>query len=698
MKGNIIKIGIVFGLIFILLTTTVTPGSSDQLNSLIEKKNDTTIHIQPNEKNSRVSLCAFGQPNLKKQDMFLSPDDATQIFNLLDELKSEMTQHPFDQKTTILKHIFVDLLAEKQLIPDDETSKEAYLALLSPKCLDRIQNIRGTPSLSQPFDNRGTSALCSLGGEGSGLLIPLFLLPRPRIAMLWIGTGLCTAANLLTGKGYIAGGAQAGFALGFMGIGLSYAFPGYTLYGFIGYALLASTTAEQVEHYPPNRAPSISDVTPIDGEQNTPVTLTELKFRIQDPDGDLMSYTVTTDPDIGSASGNLKPFGVYKVPISGLQNDKIYRWTIEVTDGKETKTETNSFFTQGRPPFDPFTQGWNYRKEITIDHTKVAGDLTNFSVLISVTDQDLRDKAQETGDDILFMDKEGVATKLYHEIEYFDSTTGKLTTWVKLPVVYSTRDTILYMYYGNSSSNAQQSPERTWNNHFKAVWHLNNNPSGSIIDSTAKDNDGIAKGDMTSSDLVSGKIGHCIEFDGIDDFISISEFTDTLDTGTCIAWVLTTSTNIGAVWGEANQHADKPYIVCGKYYDDILWFARDIYGVDSNYQGRTSVGMNDGQWHQIAWLSKGSGNGNTFYFDGQPVSLNWQDGQNPNGIWFDDQSTDTHSIGALNRPMTDCQWMGLLDEIRIANIPLSAAEITTEYANQNNPSGFVSIGPEEPGP
>lgn len=697
MRGMTIRTGLVCGLVFMLLLTTIVPGSIKSSDSSVQKNSNETHLTQTNEKNSLFSLDVYGRTCLKNQNVVLSSDDAKLIFEQLKELKSEMTQYPFSEKTQALKETFVDLLYEKGLIPN-EASKDIYFSLLNPVWVQQIQNKKNNESVPQPLANRGTCLLCSLGGEGSGLLLPLFLLPRPRFAMLWSGNGIITAANLLTSKGYIAGGVQNGFALGFMGIGLSYAFPGYTFYGFIGYALIASTTAEEVEHYPPNRAPVISDITPADGEMNAPISLSELQFRIQDPDGDLMSYTVTTDPDIGSTTGNLKPFGIYKVPINGLQNDKVYRWTIEVTDGKETITEKNSFFTEGRPPFDPFLQGWNYRKEITIDHTKVTGDLTNFPVLISVIDQDLRDKAQEDGNDILFMDNDGVATKLYHEIEYFDGSTGMLTVWVNLPVVHSDEDTVFYMYYGNSSSNGQQFPEKVWNSHFKAVWHLNNNPTGIIFDSTAKDNDGTSKGGMTSSDLVNGKIGPCLDFDGIDDSISFSEFTDSLDTGTCIAWVQTTSTNLGAVWAEANMNKDKPYIICGKYNDDTLTFARDIYGMDSNYQGRKSTGMNDGQWHQVAWLSKGSGNGNMFYFDGQPVSLTWQDEQNPNGIWFDDQSTDTHSIGALDRPTNDWQWTGLLDEIRIADTPFSATWISTEYTNQNNPAGFFTIGPEEPGP
>jgi len=40
---------------------------------------------------------------------------------------------------------------------------------------------------------------------------------------------------------------------------------------------------------------------------------------------------------------------------------------------------------------------------------------------------------------------------------------------------------------------------------------------------------------------------------------------------------------------------------------------------------------------------------------------------------------------------------GGIGQIKITSTPLDATWIATEYANQNNPSGFVSIGPEEPG-
>jgi hypothetical protein len=75
--------------------------------------------------------------------------------------------------------------------------------------------------------------------------------------------------------------------------------------------------------------------------------------------------------------------------------------------------------------FNPFAEGWEYRKMIMVNHTMVGADLEYFPVLLDITDNDLKDKAQEDGDDILFMNGAGVSTRLYHELEEFDSSTGR---------------------------------------------------------------------------------------------------------------------------------------------------------------------------------------------------------------------------------------------------------------------------------
>ncbi len=656
-----------------------------------------TYGIPKGSGNGTLTCYSIGKKMNSQQDIELSVNEATTLFNLMSQLRTEMALDPTSDKTESLKIELANLLDQKGLLPTS-VSKESWLSLLNPPWV-KPQGPRKRTSFPGLLTTHGTCTFCMLAGDGAGLIFPMFLLPRPRLIMGWSTQygGVTTATNIFTAKGFLAEGMQAGTALGFFGTGLTYSYYGYHIYSFIGYALVAYTNAEYLEYIPPNNPPTVSSVQPADGQDGVPSTLTELKFRIEDPDGDLMKYTVTTDPDVGSASAKLKPSGVYSVPLSGLKNNSIYRWTIEVSDGKVTITEKGDFITQGKPPFDPFSQGWTYRKQITVNHSQVSRDLSDFPVLISVVDQNLRDHAQASGNDILFMDNDGVANQLGHELESFDSTTGALTAWVKLPTVSSTEDTVLYMYYGNPSSPAQQFPERVWGGSYAAVWHLNTDPFDPVLDSTAKDNDGTTQGGMSISDLTDGKMGPCFHFDGFDDFISFADFTSSMNAGTVVAWVQTTSTNYGAVWGEASSSGNKPYILLGKYADDVLTFARDVYGMDSNYQGRLSTGMNDGQWHQIVWLSRGSGNGNAFYFDGHQVTLNWQDGQDPDGIWFDDQTTNTNSIGGLNRPLKDFQWDGRLDEIRILKTPMDGAWVATEFANQNDPAGFTTFGPEVPG-
>ncbi|MCH6586191.1 MAG: S8 family serine peptidase, partial [Thaumarchaeota archaeon] len=84
---------------------------------------------------------------------------------------------------------------------------------------------------------------------------------------------------------------------------------------------------------------------------------------------------------------------------------------------------------QATPWFDT---NWQLRKQITINSAQVASTLTNFPVLISITDTDLGSFAQVDGDDILFTAGDGV-TQLSHEIESWNDTPDKLVAWVKVP-------------------------------------------------------------------------------------------------------------------------------------------------------------------------------------------------------------------------------------------------------------------------
>jgi flagellar hook protein FlgE len=367
------------------------------------------------------------------------------------------------------------------------------------------------------------------------------------------------------------------------------------------------------------------------------------------------------------------------------------------------KTEPTSQATEKQTSFDPLAEGWTYQKQITIDHTKVASDLTDFPIFISIIDSDLQDKAQTDGDDILFMGYNGIQQQLNHEIEQYDGITGELFAWVNIPSISSTVDTVFYMYYGNSECSSQQHVEDTWNSNFKAVWHLQKNPTQTIQDSTRYENDGTASGSMSSSDLVYGKVGKCLEFDGVDDYISVPDSSSLEPTDlTLIAW----------------YQPNEEYPLNG---DFIGKQCHDYWG---NAAGKTySFGINDIDNYIRGGFEK-SNNQQVDYVGNNPITIDtWsylaltfdkstQEGicyvngvlngvKNPcdsSVLWYHDPWDFTMGgcrFGTGSSHVINRFYSCGLDEIRVLNTPLSAEWISTEFNNQNDPSSFYTIGTEE---
>ena len=124
-----------------------------------------------------------------------------------------------------------------------------------------------------------------------------------------------------------------------------------------------------------------------------------------------------------------------------------------------------------------FDTNWLFRKPITIDSTKIIGDLDDFPVLVSITDPDLAASARADGFDIAFTGSNG-STKLDHEIEKYDGGTGELVAWVRVRLSAS-QDKTIYMYYGNATAGDQQNATAVWNASYMSVHHMKESPDGS---------------------------------------------------------------------------------------------------------------------------------------------------------------------------------------------------------------------------
>lgn len=110
----------------------------------------------------------------------------------------------------------------------------------------------------------------------------------------------------------------------------------------------------------------------------------------------------------------------------------------------------------------------------------------------------------------------------YVEIENWDSLNKSAQLWCKVPLISSTENTELTLYYDASQEDnnsyvgdtGDTPAQAVWDINFKAVYHLGQDPSGGtdcILDSTNNENHGTPTG-MSSTDLVEGSIGKALDF------------------------------------------------------------------------------------------------------------------------------------------------------------------------------------------
>ncbi|NTV30966.1 DUF2341 domain-containing protein [candidate division WWE3 bacterium] len=330
-----------------------------------------------------------------------------------------------------------------------------------------------------------------------------------------------------------------------------------------------------------------------------------------------------------------------------------------------------------------YNSSWSFRKKLVIDESKVSGssDLTNFPVLVSRLDDDLRAYAQTDADDILFTSSDG-STKLDHEIEKYDSSTGELIAWVRIPTLDYNDDTTIFMYYGNSAASTQQNVTATWNSNYKAIWHLKEDPSTTcnttreVCDSTSNAYHADAAGSMNTADRVSGKIGYSLDFDGVDDTVSISNFPASTtflgETGSVSFWF--NESTLQSYTGFLGFEGNNPLLYLGQTGGLQAYNAGagDYSSGDNSFTNNT--------WHEATFVW----NSNVIYvyIDGALSSTDssWE-------TTFS-RSTGTLYLAAYNWGSASNFFTGKLDEIRLNTSVLTADWIATEYANQNSPSTF----------
>ncbi|MBP8959519.1 MAG: DUF2341 domain-containing protein [Bacteroidales bacterium] len=330
--------------------------------------------------------------------------------------------------------------------------------------------------------------------------------------------------------------------------------------------------------------------------------------------------------------------------------------------------------------------GYAYERNITIDHSKVAGggDLYNFPMLFSVTGQNFLKTIPNgqiintNGYDIIFTDQN--YNKLDHQIEYYNGTNGDLIAWIRIPTLSCSTNTVIKILYGNHQVTSNPSVTSVWDSHYKGVWHLDNN---NLNDFTSYNKPATPYNNPT---YPSGQINNSLELNGTDQYAAVLNAPNTNFAGniTVSAWVyMDTGGRDQKIAG--NQNGTSGGYKFGIYTNNKVEFEiRNSANTPSlNRDVPDGTVLNTGQWYYLAGQSSDVLDSIKTFVNGIPERPFKKTG-------ILGTASDNLTIG--KEPFDNLYYFdGRFDELRISDKVRSNGWIRTEYNNQSSPSTFYSL-------
>jgi hypothetical protein len=347
--------------------------------------------------------------------------------------------------------------------------------------------------------------------------------------------------------------------------------------------------------------------------------------------------------------------------------------------------------------------GFAYGKTITIQGSQVSGTVTNFPVLVSLTDNSLRTVANggrvrnANGYDIIFTLPD-CSTILPMQIERYVATTGELVAWVRLPTLIGGSNTIIYMFYSKSGVTLDPSSTTVWDANYMGVYHFNS----SVADGTSNTRNLT---DNSTANLTSSKIGEGRRLDnnpfvasnsGSLKYLRVPNNTFSAVTNfTFEGWVYleTVNTTWERIFDFGRNTTFNMFLCPSINGNGIKRFAITTGGNGTEQQVSSGTTTGTAAWHHFAVTINATTNTGVLYYDGAANATN------TGGITLDPSSLGADNANYFGRSQynADEGLYGNFDEFRISNTTRNANWITTSYNNQNSPSTFYTVSAEVPG-
>ena len=326
--------------------------------------------------------------------------------------------------------------------------------------------------------------------------------------------------------------------------------------------------------------------------------------------------------------------------------------------------------------------GWSKRIQLTIDNTKIDDTLNDFPVMIHLNDTTASGVFDELG---ASSKKLAVYTSdhrpCYVEIERWDDSNRLAWLWAKLPAVSSGTNTSFYLYYDSSHEDntsyvgtvTSTAAKNVWDDNFEAVYHMGQDPSGgasSIKDSTTNVHHGTPYGTMISNDLVDGKIGKALDFDGADDYIEIYNSGELIAQDTITVSAIVKRASLGSQAIFVQNDTTGAYVTHhfrlttgGIYYDNYLPSGGGNYG----------SGADDTTNYYHITVTRDS-NLVTLYVNGQFTASGTGEPRTSAGDIDNVLLGARYYAAAAQEP-----YQGIMEEVRVSDYARSSAWVKAEY-------------------
>jgi hypothetical protein len=345
--------------------------------------------------------------------------------------------------------------------------------------------------------------------------------------------------------------------------------------------------------------------------------------------------------------------------------------------------------------FDP---GWGFRQRYPI--TNGSGSLqTDFQLQFTIDTATLITAGQMKSDcgDIRFVEQSGKLSSYWLEPSTCNTSTTKV--WVKVSSIPTTGADI-WFYYGNPSAASQSNTNTTFLREIPNVvgaWNMdesswtNNCSTNTVLDASGNSNDGKSCPNGTGpTGGATGKFGNGGSFDGSDDYVAAGTGSTIYPTSqvTVSAWIKTTSLAqngiFAGVWNNGGSSTNNAY---------LLYMGQDVangkvgFAIEQsdntviNLKPSSNSSITSGVWTHVAGVADGSKL--RIYLNGvdtgTTTSYNGTLKPNPaSNLIFGKLSSNVY------------YYTGQLDDVRVYNRGLTAAEIADIYSAGGNSQGYVT--------